>query len=152
MRIAAVAVSLGAATALVTAAPASAATQPRHGAVVAAPADFQQEFVFNWNSSLEVNKLYSTPAGTLVFQSDGNLVVYSQAGVALWDSRTQFLGKSAVFQSDGNFVIYDGFGRGVWESATTGSGAQLKFQSDGNLVLYDLAGHAIWSTGTGHSN
>jgi hypothetical protein len=154
LRVATVAASFGIVAFTVMAPAAQAATLTAAHAssqVGAAPADVQAEWVFGPNSSLEVNKAYSTPFGTLVFQSDGNLVVKDEYGTALWASHTGFLGKSAIFQSDGNFVVYDGFGRGVWASGTTGSGATLQFQGDGNLVIYDLAGRSIWASNTSHT-
>ena len=42
-----------------------------------------------------------------------------------------------VFQSDGNLVLYTESGRAVWQSRTYGRGAaKLALQSDGNIVVY----------------
>ena len=63
---------------------------------------------------------------TLVYQGDGNLVLYA-TGAPLWDSQTagQTVGQ-AVMQGDGNFVVYDADGHAVWNSETAGhSGAAL---------------------------
>jgi hypothetical protein len=56
--------------------------------------------------------------GSLVMQTDGNLVLYSTSGIALWNSRTAgYAGASLAVQNDGNVVIYSG-GRAVWHTQT----------------------------------
>lgn len=54
----------------------------------------------------------------------------------------------AAMQTDGNFVIYSGSGKALWASGRGGAGAHLVFQPDGNLVIYNTAGRATWATGT----
>jgi hypothetical protein len=85
----------------------------------------------------------------LVFQTDGNLVLYSR-NRALWSSNTY--GKSSAvlsMQSDGNLVLYDSTHRPLWYSNTSGRGwSTLRIQQDGNLVLYTASGKATWSTQT----
>ena len=50
-------------------------------------------------------------------QRDGNLVLYSAGGQALWASGTRGVaGAWAVMQLDGNFVVYSKTGRAVWAS------------------------------------
>ncbi|MGW7817345.1 hypothetical protein ACWGLF_04255, partial [Streptomyces puniciscabiei] len=57
-------------------------------------------------------------------QTDGNLVVYSSTGTALWSTHTNgHSGAYAVMQNDGNFVVYTstgGTGKGgaLWSSNT----------------------------------
>lgn len=87
----------------------------------------------------------------LIFQGDGNLVLYKQGGTPLWSSGTH--DKSAdyvVMQSDGNLVIYDSQDRPLWGSGTNGLGpSRIVMQSDGNLVIYQNANNiATWSSGT----
>lgn len=90
----------------------------------------------------------------LIYQTDGNLVLYDDTGSrgALWSTGTS--GTSAgqmVVQSDGNVVLYNATGEALWNSETPGNpGAFLLVQDDGNLVLYsNTTGQALWSTGTG---
>ena len=62
----------------------------------------------------------------LIFQGDGNLVVYRIAGTAadaVWNTGTNkslagamAFGTKAVFQMDGNLVVYDSKNRAVWDS------------------------------------
>lgn len=85
----------------------------------------------------------------LVFQADGNLVLYSP-NRALWSSNTHTKGSKYVkLQDDGNLVIYDGNNHALWNTVTFGNGSsRLIMQDDGNLVLYNNAGRAVWNTVT----
>ena len=96
----------------------------------------------------------------LVYQTDGNLVIYQRNVGAIWHTRTHgtYPGR-AVVQGDGNFVVYDGYGRAVWNTRTAGWGINcyLWMQTDGNLVLYKYTGAGdtwetsikpIWQSGT----
>jgi hypothetical protein len=58
-----------------------------------------------------------------------------------------------VFQDDGNFVVYNNRlandpNKVVWSTKTNGKGMTLEFQKDGNLVIYDTARSARWSSDT----
>ncbi|MFT3839921.1 MAG: GH25 family lysozyme [Myxococcaceae bacterium] len=86
---------------------------------------------------------------SLVMQSDGNLVQYSN-GIAMWATMTQQHGEVTVMQGDGNLVVYDAGGCAIWASKTDGhNGASFAMQDDGNLVIYDTGSHALWSSGSG---
>jgi pimeloyl-ACP methyl ester carboxylesterase len=86
----------------------------------------------------------------LVYQHDGNLVLYDGTGGAMWASDTY--GSSpgvAVMQGDGNFVIYDSDDVARWSSGTWGyPGAFVVLQDDGNVVVYDTDGTPLWATNT----
>jgi hypothetical protein len=107
----------------------------------------------------------ATSAFSLIFQTDGNLVMYgildtslpanltltgAQYTNVMWSSGTN--GKGAVacnMQTDGNLVLYNNSGKAVWASNTQGNpGAFLRCQDDGNLVLYGPSGAALWSSNT----
>jgi hypothetical protein len=85
---------------------------------------------------------------SLIYQTDGNLVLY-QAGVgAIWNTGTWGTATGeAALQADGNFVVYRADGVPLWYSGTGGQ-LHLVLQNDGNLVLYRQDGTAAWSTGT----
>jgi len=52
-------------------------------------------------------------------------------------------------QGDGNLVIYTFGGQAIWASNTAGhDGAFLVVQSDGNVVIYWPNTPPIWATGT----
>ena len=123
--------------------------------------------VFKKNTSFEKDKRYFSEDKryALVFQSDGNLVVYKIAGMkAIWNTHTNGRAvKSCVFQGDGNLVMYDYANKAVWDSNTDASrraeakkswlertfvvqpdtftptdpGKWMTMQSDGNLVIYN---------------
>ena len=79
-------------------------------------------------------------------QTDGNLVVVTR-GTPRWATGTTGAGNRLEMQSDGNAVVYTASGRAVWASETAGQpGARLVMQNDGNLVLYSRDGRAIWAS------
>ena len=47
-----------------------------------------------------------TGRSLLIFQTDGNLVLYDDLGRARWASATDHRGQEAIFQHDGNLVVY----------------------------------------------
>ncbi|QGW82230.1 Ig-like domain repeat protein [Variovorax paradoxus] len=107
-------------------------------------------------SSLTAGQSIYSPDGRyqLVFQADGNLVVYDlkENTPAVWHSQTGGAGGTlAVFQTDGNLVIYNTANGGVahvWNSGSANKGAQrLELQNDGNLVIYTATGTALWWSG-----
>jgi hypothetical protein len=76
------------------------------------------------------------PGSTITMQSDGNLVIYDQAGGVLWASNTSGNpGAYDVLQRDGNYVIYVDVP--IWATGTSGNpGAYDVMQNDGNYVIY----------------
>ncbi len=91
----------------------------------------------------------------LVFQDDGNLVLYevtsfkNEESVAIWQSNTdEKPTNKCILQDDGNLVIY-GIGKVLWASDTNGNpGSTLKVQNDGNVVIYNNSNVPIWATDT----
>ncbi len=85
----------------------------------------------------------------LVYQGDGNLVLY-KSGAAKWSTSTFGTAPgTTVMQGDGNFVVYDAGGRPVWNAGTHGhDGAWLALQNDGNLVIYSASGSPLWASNT----
>jgi hypothetical protein len=106
------------------------------------------------------DRALASPDGryTLVYQGDGNLVLYKEdlgapggsGRVYQWDSATD--GRPAgglVMQDDGNVVIYGPDGQSLWATGTEGHpGASLVVQDDGNLVVYDADGSPVWASDT----
>ncbi len=110
--------------------------------------DFQR---MKGSSPIWATNTSGNPGARKVMQSDGNLVIYSQDGRALWASNTGGSNgaKGAVLemQSDGNLVIYSR--KALWATNTSGNpGAYKRFQSDGNLVIYSSDGRPLWASGT----
>ena len=105
------------------------------------------------NMVLDVNERITSDDGRfkLVYQGDGNLVLYRADWTAIWSSNTYGPPNYgyAVMQSDGNFVIYSPRGGTIWATNTNNNpGAYLIVQNDGNAVIYSAGGAALWSTGT----
>ena len=123
----------------------------------------------------------TTGAGAhLEMQNDGNLVLYSGSGAALWDSmgcagkvdsrpaptKTVLVALAGgqdifapnrayrlVMQADGNLVSYDASGRVMWATGTFTAGSRIVMQGDGNLVIYSAQGRAVWASNTeGNTN
>jgi surface antigen len=87
----------------------------------------------------------------LIMQTDGNLVAYTAAGQALWDSQTfRHPGAYAALQStDGNLVVYSPSGQALWSASVPRSpGDRLCMQDDGNVVVYSAADSPLWATMT----
>lgn len=95
-------------------------------------------------------RIYSpNGAYVLIYQNDGNLVLYGPSG-PLWASDT--VGQApgfATMQDDGNVVVYRSDGVPIWATDTAGMpGAELRVQDDGNLVLYDAGNASMWAVPT----
>lgn len=86
----------------------------------------------------------------LSLQSDGNLVLYTSSGTALWSSRTTGKGGFVLqMQPDGNLVLYTKAGKAVWNTRTGGRGAsRLEVQQDSNVVVYKTGDHPTWAANT----
>ena len=57
-----------------------------------------------------------------------------------------------VFQTDGNLVLYNSDGKARWQSGTYGRGAaKVSFQNDGNIVVYRADNAPLWASGRGFS-
>ena len=84
----------------------------------------------------------------LIFQHDGNLVLYAPGSRAIWASYAMSATR-LVMQTDGNLVLYNAANQAVWSSGTSGHGrGRLIMQADGNLVIYRADGRAVWATHT----
>ena len=85
----------------------------------------------------------------LLFQNDGNIVMYNKANAPLWSTATN--GKPTnkfTMQTDGNLVAYQSDGAPNWSSGTGGNGNYFVVQDDGNLVVYKSDGMGVWASGT----
>ncbi|MFI8396761.1 bacteriocin [Pseudomonas sp. Choline-02u-1] len=96
-------------------------------------------------TTLEVDRRYVVGGTTLVFQSDGNLVVSNGPLGVLWASWTQNKGATrAVMQEDGNFVIYDANNTPLWFTGTAGKpGAMAKVQANGSFSI--VSEKPVWA-------
>lgn len=100
------------------------------------------------NEKLTQNQSILSPNGQyrLVYQNDGNLVLYNSAWAVIHNFATTSSPKEVVMQSDGNFVVYDAADNVKFSTGTDGNpGAYFVVQGDGNLVVYSLSGSVLWS-------
>jgi len=85
----------------------------------------------------------------LLYQLDGNLVLYRNGGGALWASNTPgtTVGR-AIMQTDGNLVVYDRDDVPRFHTMTHGNpGAQLFIDAAGKLYIITPGGARLWSSG-----
>ena len=97
--------------------------------------------------------LFSSDSGyRLVYQADGNLVLYDAEGSATWWTGTDGNAGQAVMQTDGNLVVYDSAGAAQWASGTSGNaGARLVLLNNGDVAIYRSDGQAVWDRISGIS-
>jgi hypothetical protein len=82
---------------------------------------------------------------TLVFQTDGNVVIYAGNAVRWATNTAGSAAQTLIMQTDGNLVLYDASNRAIWASNTAGNqGAFAVLQDDGNFVVY-LGQSPLWS-------
>jgi hypothetical protein len=114
---------------------------------------FNAQNIYN-GQNIDQNKKYWSGNNQyyLLFQNDGNLVLYNRRGNSIWDSKTTGRGTRATFQDDGNLVVYAS-GNGVaFSSNTSGRRAdKLSIQDDGNLVIYNRT-NPLWASKNSSNN
>lgn len=83
--------------------------------------------------------------------TDGNVVEYC-GGVAIWNAATVPYSTYLNMQTDGNLVVYTSYGQALWQTDTGGYNPHyLVLQGDQNLVLYDTNNVARWASSWEHS-
>jgi murein DD-endopeptidase MepM/ murein hydrolase activator NlpD len=107
---------------------------------------------------------FACSSTALIFQNDGNLVLYKNNGgksgwVPIWATGTDDWtnkdpnrrGHLIKVQPDGNVVLYNAIGYPIWATKTFNNpGARFAIQRDGNMVVYTgrIPGTPIWASGT----
>lgn len=89
---------------------------------------------------------------TFSLQPDGNLVLRNNFMPVWSTETKAPGASKFIFQSDGNLVLYTANMKPLWASGTDGSdAAKLILQEDGNLVAYSNSNAVIWQSGTDRS-
>jgi hypothetical protein len=102
-------------------------------------------FVLSPGESVASNRMRIT------MLASGNLVIADEHGTIRWSTHTSGGGNYAVFQTDGNLVVYSKSSEPLWASQTEGHrGSSLVIQKDGNVVILSADGHPVWAAGTQH--
>lgn len=85
----------------------------------------------------------------MIFQTDGNLVIYSPSR-AIWNSGTfGNLGARLVMQGDGNLVIYSKTGVPLWHTRSSQHGpSYLVLNQNGNAILFNGRTQPTWASNT----
>ncbi len=91
----------------------------------------------------------SSASARLTMQADGNLVIASKSGKALWSAGTSEAGATALLDAGGNLVVRNAADTAnLWEAKTSAAGGYRRthrpWQPDGAR----LAGASQWSSGT----
>lgn len=103
-----------------------------------------REMTIPGHSLVSINK-----QNKLSFTSDGNLVVEKSGKEVWSSHSGGKGGKYLVFQNDGNLVIYGDSWSAIWSTSTGGIGAvHAVMQNDGNFVLYNKNNQSVWATAT----
>ena len=101
-------------------------------------------------SQLSPGQAISSPDGRyqLIFQTDGNLVIYRADGAPIWWTGTHGISPGAArMQTDGNFVVYDSANAPAWHTYTYGNpGAYLSMQNNGAFVIHAANGARLWGS------
>lgn len=87
----------------------------------------------------------------LIFQTDGNLVLYDEVGSPRWASGTHRRGQEAIFQRDGNLVVYVSRGDPFTARTCCFPDLELFVRANGSLEISQIStGRLMWSTWTAH--
>lgn len=147
---------------MITAAPVATATPARIQAEYAplasikylepgtpAPRFTNGEWIISQGTHFRYGDYVQVGKSRLVFQTDGNLVLYDELGQARWASGTDKRGQEGIFQQDGNLVVYVSRGRPFASRTCCQSDTLLSVRADGNMWIYK-PGVVLWQTGTAH--
>ena len=110
----------------------------------------------NYFDILTIGSQLTSPNGShrLVFQTDGNLVIYNAKNVAIWNTGTA--GTAArYFGTLSGKSPYSPY-LALWNTSAvpvkvvgpSSNGRYVTMQDDGNLVLYSTDNKPLWSSGT----
>ncbi|WP_175410154.1 FG-GAP-like repeat-containing protein [Streptomyces sp. TRM64462] len=86
----------------------------------------------------------------LTMQTDGNLVIASNAGKTLWSTGTAGnAGATAEFDTSGNLVVRNADDTTtLWRTQVTAAGGTATLTDRGNLVVYNTKAESLWSSNT----
>lgn len=85
----------------------------------------------------------------IVMQGDGNLVVYTSAGVPIWASGTHGNWNSVcILNNNGNMIIDNQSGQRIWETNTEGQidTYSLEFSNSGAFRIVNSSNNVIWES------
>lgn len=93
---------------------------------------------------------YTATGYTLVFQNDGNLVLYNlknSSKEVVWATGTNGTAETFKALKNGNFALFNSKNEQIWSTKTSGRN-RLVLEEDGNLVVYSLRDEIVFQTET----
>ncbi|MFC9627627.1 FG-GAP-like repeat-containing protein [Streptomyces sp. NPDC056930] len=125
-------------------------TETRNGAVAARADNTVLGSRLSPGRRLLPGDTLASASAKLTMQTDGNLVIQSNAGKTLWSTNTAGnAGATAVLSTAGNLTVRDAADTAVlWETKTTAPGGSVLLQDRGNLVVLNSQTQSLWSSGT----
>ena len=88
----------------------------------------------------------------VTLQNDGNVTQYSNFNIFWETGTQGSTASRLVMQTDGNLVLYNQSGVALWSSQTNGNpGARLVLQTDSNMVIYSASNVPLWASYTLHN-
>ncbi|MBL1200620.1 MAG: hypothetical protein RMY62_016285 [Nostoc sp. ZfuVER08] len=93
---------------------------------------------------------YAATGYTLIFQKDGNLVLYnikSSSKEVVWATGTNGKAEKFTALKDGNFALFNSKNEPIWSTKTSGKN-RLVLEESGNLVVYSQNGEIVFQTET----
>jgi hypothetical protein len=113
------------------------------------PTPVWQERVVRATSVLRPGQSWTSNRLRLTLADDGDVVLRDQGRAVWKANTGGRDGEHLVFQADGNLVLYSRTGSTVWSSRTSGNnGATLVLRADGNVVISTTNNRTVWQTGT----
>ncbi|MFC9178929.1 MULTISPECIES: FG-GAP-like repeat-containing protein [Streptomyces] len=125
-------------------------TETRTNAVAVRADSIKVGSRLNPGQQLRSGESLVSASGVLTMQSDGDLVILSNAGKTLWSTRTGGnAGATARFDTSGNLIVRNAADTTtLWESKTAAAGGSAVLTDRGNLVIYNAQQQSLWSSGT----
>jgi hypothetical protein len=113
-----------------------------------APTPVWQNRVIRSTTTLRPGQSWTSNRLELALTGDGDIVLRDQGRAVWNANSGGKRGNLLVFQADGNLVLYTMTNAPIWTSGTAGNnGAILVLQADGNVVI-SANGRTLWQTGT----
>jgi hypothetical protein len=128
---------------------ASTPTQPPSLRPAASPTRVWHDQVIRSTKVLRPGESWTSDRLALILTDDGNIVLHDQGRAVWSANSGGRRGNHLVFQADGNLVLYSATNATIWSSRTPGNnGAILVLRADGNVIIISANGKTLWQTGT----
>ncbi|MEV4626103.1 hypothetical protein AB0J90_07420 [Micromonospora sp. NPDC049523] len=121
---------------------------PARTSAAPSPTPVWQERVVRATTVLRRGQAWTSNRLRLTLADNGDVTLQDQGQTVWRTNTGGRGGELLVFQGDGNLVLYSRSGSTVWSTRTSGhNGATLVLRADGNVVILSN-GRTLWQTGT----